>query len=130
MSNDYGLMSASCFEWLGRWFGPHRDAIVATRPWVTPGSTTSEGRPVRYSAAGDAVYAFVRSATGSITLTDVRATTTTSVGTVDGTPVPWRDAPTGLTIDLPVRSPGPEPVVLALDRVEARASAPSGAPAR
>ena len=111
-------------DWLGRWIGPHHDAITATRPWVTPGTTTSDGRPVRYSAREDTVYAFARGATRSITLPDVRATPTASVEAVDGTPMPWRDTPTGLSIDLPPIAERPEPMVIALHRVEARASLP------
>ena len=45
--------------------GPHADAIAATRPWVTPGTTTAPtASPVRYTARDDTVYAFVRDATG------------------------------------------------------------------
>ena len=60
---------------------PHADAIVATRPWVTPGTTTPDGHPVRYTARDDTVYAFVQGATGPITLPDVTATPTTAVTT-------------------------------------------------
>jgi alpha-L-fucosidase len=109
--------------WLGRWIGPHQDAVTATRPWVTPGTMTSDGRPLRYTARDDTVYAFVRGATGPITLPDVRATPTTSVETLDGTPMPWQDSLTGLEIGLPPIASGPEPMVIALRRVEARAAA-------
>ncbi len=51
-------------DWLGEWVRPHADAIMATRPWVTPGTTTREGHPVRYTARDDTVYAFVRDAGG------------------------------------------------------------------
>ncbi len=107
-------------DWLGHWLGPHREAVAATRPWITPGTTTLEGGPVRYSTLGDTLYAFVRHATGSITLSDVRATSTTAVELLDGSPVSWRNASAGLEIDLRATPPGPEPVVLTLRRVEAR----------
>jgi hypothetical protein len=84
-----------------------------------PGTATAEGRPLRYTARDDTVYAFVQGATGAVTLPDVGATATTAVRAIDGTPVPWRDAPSGLAVDLPPREPGPEPTVLALHQVRA-----------
>ena len=58
-------------EWLGDWVRPHADAIVATRPWVTPGTTTPTASPSATPRSDDTVYAFVREAAGSITLPDV-----------------------------------------------------------
>ena len=76
--------------------------------------------PIRYTAAGDSVFAFVRDPSGTVTLPDVRATPTTAVETIDGTPLPWNETRSGLEVEL-LRSPsGPEPVVLVLRRVEAR----------
>ena len=49
-------------DWLGEWVRPNADAIMATRPWVTPGTTTAEGHPVRYTARDDTVYAITRNA--------------------------------------------------------------------
>ncbi len=108
-------------EWLGHWVGPHTDAIVATRPWVTPGTTTRDGRPVRYTAHDDTVFAFVRDAAGSVELPDVCATRTTTVTTVDGVPLAWKDTPAGIAIDLPAPA-GPEPAVFALRHVAARST--------
>jgi alpha-L-fucosidase len=105
--------------WLAAWAVPNAAAIVGTRPWVVPGTATAEGHPLRYTARDDTVYAFVQGATGSVTLPDLRATTTTAVRTIDGTPLPWRDGPDGLTVDLPPREPGPEPSVVALHQVRA-----------
>jgi alpha-L-fucosidase len=110
--------------WLADWFVPHADAIRATRPWVRPGTTTVEGAQVRYTARDDLVYAFLADATGPVTLPDVRATSTTAVATVDGTPVPWRDTPTGLAVNVPAGSGSAEPSVVALHQVEARSAAP------
>lgn len=106
-------------DWLGRWLGVHRTAIAATRPWVTPGTSTSEQMPVRYTVGGDTVFAFLREASSRVTLPDVRATTTTTVATVAGAALVWKDSPTGLAIDVP-RDTGPGPTVLALRDVSAQ----------
>src|SRR5262249_16601922 len=100
--------------------------LVATRPWVTPGTTTREGHPLRYTTRDRTVYAFVQGATGPVTLPDLRATVTTAVRTTDGSPVPWRDTPTGLAVDLPVADPGPLPRVLALRDVQSAGSNSAG----
>jgi len=107
-------------EWLGDWVGPHRDAIAATRPWVWPGTTISDGRAVRYTARDDTVYAFVRNAAGPITFPDVRSTPTTAVETLDRVALQWRDSQSGITLDLPAAAAGPEPTVVAPRHVEAR----------
>jgi alpha-L-fucosidase len=106
--------------WLGEWLRPHADAIVATRPWVTPGTTTREGHPVRYTARDDAVYACVHGGDGKVTLPDVAATPTTAVTTVDGTPLTWSDSAAGLSVDLLSGAPDSSPSVIALERVVAR----------
>ena len=46
--------------WLGEWVVPNREALSGTRPWVRPGTTIAGGHPVRYTAADDSVFAFVR----------------------------------------------------------------------
>ncbi len=107
-------------EWLGSWFRPHADALVATRPWVTPGADAPDGRHVRYTARGDTVYAFARGAADTITLPDVAPTPTTAVSTIDGEPLAWRDTPAGLVIHAPRADSHPAPVVVALRHVVAR----------
>jgi alpha-L-fucosidase len=107
-------------EWLGQWVKPNADALMATRPWVTPGTTTSEGQPVRYTARDDTVFAFVGEATGPVTLPDVRETPVTSVRDMSGTVVSWRGTPSGIVIDLPAARSGSEPTVVALAGVAAR----------
>jgi alpha-L-fucosidase len=107
---------------LGQWVAPHADAIMATRPWVVPGTTTGEGNAVRYTARDDTVYAIVRDATGWITLRDVAATPMTAVQAVDGTDLTWMDTPTGIAIDAPSASVGAEPMVFALRHVTARSA--------
>jgi alpha-L-fucosidase len=107
-------------DWLGQWVGPNRDAIAATRPWVTPGDTTAAGDPVRFTARDDAVHAFLRDARGSVALPDIASTPNTEVVTVDGTALRWHDSPSGITIELPAPAAGSGPTVVALQHVEAR----------
>jgi alpha-L-fucosidase len=111
---------ADRLKWLGQWVVPNREALGGTRPWVRPGTTLAGQHPIRYTAAGDSVFAFVRDPDGTVTLPDVRATPTTVVETIDGVPLLWRDTPSGIGIDLLAEHTGPEPVVIALRRVEAR----------
>jgi len=112
--------------WLGDWVVPHREALAGTRPWVRPGTTIGGDHPVRYTAASDSVFAFLRDPGPTATLPDVRATPTTAVETLGGEALRWTDTPSGVEIQLPGAGGGPEPVVIALRRVEAR---PLAAPA-
>ncbi|MHB8431608.1 MAG: alpha-L-fucosidase [Acidimicrobiales bacterium] len=131
--------------WLGEWVGPHRRALMDTRPWVHAGTVTAEGRPVRYTARGDTVFALVRNVGGttdpgdgsppdepvtrgrpatppggtSVILTDVRATPTSTVTTLSGRSLAWEVAPTGLSVELPGPPSEAEPSVVVLDQVEA-----------
>jgi alpha-L-fucosidase len=105
--------------WLAAWVPPHRPAIGGTRPWVVPGTTTVEGRPVRYTARDATVFAFVGAPAGPTTLPDLVATPTTTVTTLTGRAVPWRDTATGVRVEIDA-APGPEPAVIALHRVTAR----------
>jgi alpha-L-fucosidase len=107
-------------DWLAKWVTPHAGAISATRPWVTPGTTTAEGQPVRYAARDENVFAFVQGATGSITLPEVGATRTTAIATVDGAALAWNDSAAGMQIELPAAPVGPDPTVVALREVVAR----------
>jgi alpha-L-fucosidase len=109
--------------WLADWVVPNADAIVGTRPWVVPGTTTAEGAPLRYTARDETVYAFVQAPSGSVTLPDVRSTPTTAVTRIDGGPLPWKDTPGGLTVDVPPPASTAEPVVLALRHVDATTAA-------
>jgi alpha-L-fucosidase len=108
-------------DWLARWMQPNRDALVATRPWVRPGTTTIEGGEVRYTARGDIVFAVVRGVSGhtQTTLPDVGATPTTDVRSLAGDPVPWHATRQGLVLDLAGRQTDREPVVLRLGSVSA-----------
>jgi alpha-L-fucosidase len=106
--------------WLARYMSRNEAALVATRPWSTPGSETAEGDPVRYTTRGSHVFAFVRSSSPSATLSDVRATRSTTVTTVAGERVGWSETPGGLRVDLPPPDER-DPTVLVLDAVDRRA---------
>lgn len=108
--------------WLGEWFQPHADALVATRPWITPGTKTPDGHPLRYTARDKTVYAFVQGAGDTITLPEVAPTPTTAVVSVDGTALAWKDTPAGIAIDAPTAKDNAEPTVVALNDVVARSA--------
>lgn len=105
--------------WLAEWVPTHGDAIFASRPWVTAGTTTGEGDSVRYTARDEVVYAFVREPPETITLPELRATPTTSVTTLDGSSMRWVDSPSGISITPPAGAAA-RPTVLRLRDVAAR----------
>jgi len=107
-------------DWLGDWTVDHAGALVGTRPWIRPGTTTVDGRPVRYTARGDTVFALVEGGPGPAVLGDVRPTPTTSVATVDGVALEWTDGPDGLAVTLPDGTVRVGPAVVVLGQVEAR----------
>ncbi len=107
-------------EWLAGWFRPNDGAIVATRPWVKPGTSTTEGRPVRYTARDGTVFAFLREPGDRATLPDVRTTPTTTITTVDDVPLPWHETSAGLAVDTSTARHDPDPMVVALHNVTAR----------
>ncbi len=106
--------------WLGEWVGQARSALMETRPWIRPGTTVDGGRPVRYTARGDTVFAILRGGRGRVVLPDVRATATSEVEALDGTRLPWRPTAEGLDIDLPACTAPPQPTVVAMRNVDAR----------
>jgi alpha-L-fucosidase len=108
-------------QWLGEWVLPNYEAIGSTRPWVRPGSTVDGDVPIRYTAGGDSVFAFLRGPGSTVTLGDVRSTPTTAVALVGGAALSWYQSPAGLVVDLP-STKGIEPIVLNLHHVEANAS--------
>jgi len=112
---------AARLDHLAGWLPAHRGAVVASRPWVHAGDTTAEGIPVRYTTRDQTVFAFLRDATGTVTLPEIATTPTTTVGTLAATSLPWRAEAAGLTIDLPRGPADLGPVVLALRDVTARA---------
>jgi alpha-L-fucosidase len=108
-------------DWLGEWVRPHADAIMGTRPWVTPGTTTHEGEPIRYTTRDDTVYAITPKASATITLPDVAATPTTAIMTITVSVLGWKDTAAGIEVDA-TPSAGDDPSVFALHDVAARAS--------
>jgi len=120
--NDGGIPDEQVdrLGWLADWIGPNHRALLDTRPWVHAGTVTVGGDPVRYTARGDTVFALVQGAAGSAVLGQVRPTPTTEVTTVDGRSLPWAETPDGVSVDLPPRAAEAEPVVVVLERVEAR----------
>lgn len=107
-------------DWLGDWMGTNDAALRATRPWVRPGGETGEGRPVRYTARDETVFAIVDGGSGTTTFVDLDPTRTTTVESLDGTKRAWRGTPHGLQVDLPASGDDDAPAVLALHRVDAR----------
>ena len=111
----------SRLDWLAQWVVPNQAALFGTRPWIHPGSTTAEDQAVRYTAREDTVFAILAAGASTATLKEVRATATTTVMTLAGEPVSWREMGHGLVLDLPPAVSGPQPLVLALRHVQARA---------
>ena len=112
-------------EWLAEWTSPNATAFFGTRPWIDPGDTLADGTPVRYTSAGDSVFAYLQSPGTDVVLQELRSTATTSVARASGEALPWSDTSEGLRIELGTTA-GPDPVVVALHHVEARRLAPTG----
>jgi len=106
--------------WLAGYLPPNGHAVFGTRPWSTPGTTTVEGDPLRYTARDDEVFAFVRSDGPSATLAELVPTASTNVRGVDGRGLEWAVDAAGLRVAVPP-SPEGDPVVVVLEHVEARA---------
>jgi len=106
--------------WLGHWVVPNDQALWGTRPWVRPGTAIADSHPVRYTAAGDSVFAFVHHPGRALTLGDIRATPLTVVETLDGRRLAWKDTPAGVEVEMVTEQAGPEPVVIVLHGVEPR----------
>ena len=105
--------------WLGEFMATIGSVLRGTRPWVVPGSVTVEGAWLRYVARGDDVVAIVDAAEppAAITRREVTVTPTTTVASTDGTPLRWRDATAGLTVELDRRV---MPLAIVLGDVVAR----------
>jgi len=111
---------ADRLKWLGRWILANREAVYGTRPWISPGTSITGRDPVRYTASDDSVFAILRDRAERVTLSDVRATPTTVVETLEGTPLSWLDKAAGIEINVAGVPIHPGPLVLALRRVDAR----------
>ena len=105
--------------WLAGYLPPNGHAVFGSRPWSTPGTTTVQGDPLRYTARDDKVFAFVRSAGPVATLAEVVPTTSTTVRGVDGRALGWSHDAAGLEVTLPAPADG-DPVVVILGHVDAR----------
>ncbi|HUC36964.1 MAG TPA: alpha-L-fucosidase [Acidimicrobiales bacterium] len=110
---------AARLEWLGHWTLLNGEALYGTRPWIRPGTVLSGEHQVRYTAAGDSVFTFLRDPTEVVTLSDVRATPTTTVETLDGKVLPWSGTAAGIEVYLAGVHSGPGALVVALRRVDA-----------
>jgi alpha-L-fucosidase len=107
--------------WLAGYLPHNGHAVFGTRPWSTPGTSTLQGDPLRYTARDDEVFAFVRS-TGSVaTLAEVVPTVSTVVHDADGQALNWSHDAAGLKVKLPVATNG-DPVVVVLGHVDARSA--------
>jgi len=107
--------------WLAEWVGTNHRALMGTRPWVFPGTTTVDRRPVRYTSRGAGVYALVGGGPGTAVLGEVRPTPTTTVTALDGRRSEWSYSPEGLSVVLPRGTPAGVPDVVLLGDVDARA---------
>jgi alpha-L-fucosidase len=105
--------------WLAGYLSAIGPALFATRPWSTPGATTAEGDPLRYTTRDDEVFAFVRASGPTATLVEVVPTPATTVRDIDGRPLGWTRSARGLEVSLPASSDG-DPVVVVLAHVGAR----------
>jgi len=108
--------------WLADYLTVNGDAVFSTRAWSTPGATTAEGDPLRYTARDDAVFAFVRPVSPTATLGEVVPTSATTVCDIGGRPLRWARTGRGLEVVLPP-SPHGGPVVVVLGNVDARGAA-------
>ena len=116
-------------EWLARFTDATGDALFATRPWVHPQGRPEEGLEIRYTTRDTTVFAFLRqdgpdpgtdpAANRPVTLAEVRATPMTEVATLDGRPLAWASAPTGITVEPHEALSAELPIVVALRHVGA-----------
>jgi alpha-L-fucosidase len=105
-------------DWLSQFVGPNEDALMGTRPWLSAGDRTDEGRPLRYTARDRTVYAFVTGAAGRVTLPEVRPTSTTTVTDMSRARLRWRVTGRGLAVEVgPPTASREEPTVIVLDDV-------------
>jgi alpha-L-fucosidase len=128
-------------DWLAQYTDATGAALFGTSPWVFPQGTAAGGIEVRYTARDTTVFALLRRADEAapdgdptersddaaaeagpvaVTLAEVRATPTTSVTALDGTPLEFVGDATGLTVQVLPAPTAEVPVAIALHHVDAR----------
>jgi alpha-L-fucosidase len=98
---------------LGWWLRTNGPAIYGSRPWERPEATTADGIPVRFTQAGDALYAILlgQPPSRSIEIPGIPvgdADTVELLGYV--APLPWERVGDGVRVtlpDIPAGSPAP-----------------------
>jgi alpha-L-fucosidase len=103
-------------DWLAGYVPTNGRALFGSRPWSTPGTTTVEGDPLRFTARDAEVFAFVRASSPGVTRAEVVPTPATTVADLAGRPLAWEVTADGLRVELPP-SPRGDPVVVALGHV-------------
>jgi alpha-L-fucosidase len=117
---------------LGRWLEGHGEAIFDTRPWTVASTITTENTEVRFTVAGDRLYAILLGAPGpgpvsfrDLAVGDLRQVEL--LGTE--TPVAWSVDHGTLSVTLPERLPDLPAYVLRLGPVSAlRPRTPAAVP--
>ena len=93
---------------LGNWLAVNGDAIYDTRPWITANGKTTDGKDVRFTKKGDALFAVVIDTIrgGEISLESLEPAADTKVYLLGhDKPLAWRKEQGRITITLPDQLP-------------------------
>ena len=100
---------------LGEWLQVNGEAIFDTRPWVRAEGQTAAGIPIRFTQAGDALYAILLGTppAGQTTIEALVACPGTRVHLLGHDPaLPWTQRGNQLTVDMPAHlAPAPAHVL-------------------
>ncbi len=88
-------------DWLGEWTKRNGSALFATRPWVVAQSVTSDEVQVRYTSHGESVFALLVAPGERIVLRDVAPTPRTTLLSMDGRILEWRETHGGIEVESP-----------------------------